>query len=322
MTRTFVQSEFARLKSVVVAESEFIIPDASNTRDTDFLPSEEVEEFQKAAGKSFAEAFPDQQAAWEKEREELVRVLEGYGVEVLRPRKMTEFEKKMNGKDGASNFFIRDPFFTVGNYLIEGSMRFPHRRYEVLPVRKILMERALESGCRYLAVPRADISEGYDSEAGPYLEGGDVLVLDKNVFVGKSGLASNDNGYLWLKCLLEPEGYHVEQVCLQPDVLHLDCAISLVREGLMIVSTKALLNGLPEVLKSWDQIEVEPEQIQYLAVNGLPVDESHYIADPVFRHTIGKELEARGIHVDYIDFHITRKMGGSFRCSTQALLRE
>ncbi|MFE2999976.1 hypothetical protein ACFXG4_33870 [Nocardia sp. NPDC059246] len=35
----------------------------------------------------------------------------------------------------------------------------------------------------------------------------------------------------------------------------------------------------------------------------------------------GKELEGRGITVEYIDFAVSRLFGGAFRCSTQPLLR-
>lgn len=51
----------------------------------------------------------------------------------------------------------------------------------------------------YVSLHMVDTSEGLNSELGPFLEGGDVLVLYKTVFVGNSGQASNDNGYRWLK---------------------------------------------------------------------------------------------------------------------------
>lgn len=320
MNRIFNKNEFAPLKKVVVTQSEFVIPE--ELVDTDFLPEVDMEQFKKEAGRLYADVYPEAQKEWEQERENLIHILEQYGVEVLRPRKLTDYEKTRNRKDGCSNFFVRDPFFTVGNYLIEGNLRFKHRRNEILPVRDLLTEQAYRSDAVYISIPKPDISEGEDSEKGPFLEGGDVLVYNEYVFVGKSGLASNDAGYLWLKHLLEPQGYHVIQVPLLSDVLHLDCALSLVRDGLMIVSEKALLNGIPRPLKNWDKIVVEPEMIKYLAVNGLPINEDTYLTDVEFRESIGKELEERGITVHYIDFKISRSMGGSFRCSTQALLRE
>ncbi|WP_232510152.1 hypothetical protein [Paenibacillus crassostreae] len=54
-----------------------------------------------------------------------------------------------------------------------------------------------ENKCLYLSIPKPDISKGQYSEEGPFLEGGDVLVLDKTIFVGRSGLASNENGIRW-----------------------------------------------------------------------------------------------------------------------------
>ncbi|MDO4483696.1 MAG: arginine deiminase family protein [Clostridia bacterium] len=287
----------------------------------DFLPDTSAFNPENA-GKNFGEVFPEIQKEWEQERTNLVALLEKYGVEVLRPRKMTDNEKTSVGAFGASNFFVRDPFFTVGRYVIEGSMRFFHRRNEVLPVRPVLTAQTMDSDAVYVAVPRADTSEGFDSEAGPFLEGGDVLVYGKKVFVGNSGLASNEAGYLWLKNLLKHDGYEVTMVPLLPNVLHLDCAMSLVRDGLMIVAEKALLNGIPDTFADWDKIILEPETIQYLTINGLPINESTYIADPAFKDNVGVELEKRGIKVEYIDFHNSRGFGGSFRCSTQPLLRE
>ncbi|WP_343101179.1 hypothetical protein [Romboutsia sp. MSSM.1001216sp_RTP31141st1_G3_RTP31141_220114] len=119
----------------------------------------------------------------------------------------------------------------------------------------------------YVSLPMVDTSEGLNSELGPFLEGGDVLVLYKTVFVGNSGQASNDNGYRWLKSFLGHFGYNVVQVPLKNNVLHLDCALSLVRDGLMIVCEEALINGIPEELKNWDKISVPYSDVSRLAVN-------------------------------------------------------
>lgn len=319
MKRINVTSEFAPLKKVVVTQSEFILPE--KIIDAGFLP-EDTLVFEGLGGKAFDEVYPVLQKEWEQERENLIQVLQKYEIEVLRPRKMTEYEKASHNGYGASNFFIRDPFFTIGNYLIEGSLRFFHRRNEIFPIRDTLIDETNESNAIYISIPKPDTSSGFESEKGPFLEGGDVLVYGKYVFVGNSGLASNTAGYIWLKNLLEPQGFYVIQVPLLPDVLHLDCALSLVCEGLMIVSEKAFLNGIPEIFSTWDKIIVEPEEIKYLKINGLPINENTYITDIAFKDTIGKELEKRGITVEYIDFKISRSFGGSFRCSTQALLRE
>lgn len=227
----------------------------------------------------------------------------------------------ITGGEGVTNFFVRDPFFTIGNHLIEGSFKSAYRRLEVLPVRSILDKEAAQNNVPHVAVPQPDVSKGINSAAGPYLEGGDILVYGKTVFVGNSGLASNKAGIDWLRNYLTPSGYKVVEVKLEPGTLHLDCAISFVRDGLMIVSMDSLANGLPEELKNWDKIEVSYKDAQDLAVNGLPISSKVYVTDIAFKNTIGKELEKRGIQVEYVDYEISRSFGGAFRCSTQPLLR-
>ena len=79
--------------------------------------------------------------------------------------------------------------------------------------------------------------------------------------------------------------------------------------------------GLPGQLRSWDKIVVDKYAAMAFATNGLPIDEQTYVTDPAFKDTVGKELEQRGILVEYVDHQISRAGGGAFRCSTQPLLR-
>lgn len=319
-----VKSEFAPLRKVVLTQSEFHFPKSSKSNQDDDFLSEEALELYKGkdiAGKSYGEVFPDRQKQWEEERRSLKRVLEKYGVKVLRPRLLTDYEKEAGTEFGSCNFFARDPFFTVGNSIIEGSLRFFHRRDEIFPIRDLLFREASRSDAFYVSVPKPDTSDGFESEKGPFLEGGDVLVLNDIVFVGNSGQASNHHGYLWLKSYLSHFGYTVLEVFLRHEVLHLDCALSLVRDGLMIICEEAFLDGIPEPLKTWDKIQVPFCDLARLAVNGLPINESTYVLDPAFE-SIAAELESRGITVERIPFEISRSLGGSFRCSTQPLLRK
>lgn len=55
--------------------------------------------------------------------------------------------------------------------------------------------------------------------------------------------------------------------------------------------------------------------------NGLPLNEEVYITDQAFTQLI-PEIEKYGIKVETLDYHISRIFGGSFRCTTQALIRE
>lgn len=317
----FVENEFATLRKVVLAESEFGFPKEPRAQDLVFLDAEAIRENFENKGKDYAEAFPQQQLQWESERNELYKVLTKYGVEVLRPRKLTLYEKQEAGNNGYANFFIRDPFFTIGNHVIEGSLRMLHRRNEIFPVRSVLEQEVYGQDCTYVAVPQpamalTNVSHG----KGPFLEGGDVLVLGKHVLIGNSGLASNELGIEWLKKLLAPFGYSIEQVPLHPEILHLDCALGFIKHGVAVICEEAFLKGVPSLLKNWKKIQVTLDEAKVLATNGLPISTDVYITDPAFEH-IGKFIEQEGVKVEYIDFSISRSFGGSFRCSTQPLLR-
>lgn len=321
MRINFVESEFAPLKRVVLAQSQFYIPEEEGALETNFLSESNHNLFENKFG-DVADLYPEMQNKWDKEKENMEQLLTAYGVEVLRPRKLTDYEKAL-GKEtgqGYANFFSRDPFFTVGSLLIEGNLRFPHRRLEILPMRNILLAESNHVEALYLAAPQPDTSQGAHSETGPFLEGGDVLVYGKTIFVGYSGLASNLNGILWLKELLAHWDYEVVPVRLHPDILHLDCALSLVREGLMIYCEEAFLDGIPEVLTSWDKITISLKEASLLMANGLPINESVYVTDQSFT-TLIESLESYGMKVETLDYEISRIFGGSFRCTTQALLR-
>ena len=80
-------------------------------------------------------------------------------------------------------------------------------------------------------------------------------------------------------------------------------------------------SGTPEIFRDWDRITVPKEDAVELAVNGMAISPEVYITDIAFRDTIGKELEARGIKVEYLDFQVTRSIACSIHCSTHPLFR-
>lgn len=326
--RIFVESEFAPLRTVVLSQSELRLPDpdaiAHGQLDEELSvsPPEHRELLRQLLGKDHGEAMPERQRRWEAERDAFRQVLEKHGVEVLRPRLLTRFEKAAGGKHGYANAFVRDPWFTVGNFVIEGSLRFLERRSEVLPCRDIFRTEVYPSECNYVAVPQPEILplEIDNGGIGPFLEGGDVLVYQHHVFVGVSGRASTMLGAEWLRKLVSPHGYTVEIVHLKPYFLHLDCVLGLVREGVVVVHEDGLLNGLPAALRDWTRIPVTRDDAMNLGTNGLPINAEVYVTDPVFRRT-GDAIARHGVTVEYIDFSISRGFGGSFRCTTQPLLR-
>lgn len=124
----FVESEFAPLKRVVLAQSQFSLPARINKETEQFLTEDSLKALEGAEGKDIADAFPALQNKWEVEKENFEKILQKYKVEILRPRLLTKEEKVEGKEDGYSNFFARDPFFVIGQMIIEGSMKLGHRK--------------------------------------------------------------------------------------------------------------------------------------------------------------------------------------------------
>ena len=153
-----------------------------------------------------------------------------------------------------------------------------------------------------------------------------MIVLGKTILVGNTrnpSVGSNEAGHRWLKSVLG-DGYDVIRVPLVASVLHLDCALSVPRDGLAIVCEDAFVDGLPKQLAGWDLIKVSLDDVRRLAVNGVPVDSKTYILS-YNRHNdnryIQTELEKRGIRVHRVFFGTHNGQGGSLRCATQPLIR-
>lgn len=73
----FVESEFAQLRRVVVAQSQFCAPELGvggadvAERELAILPLEQQAYMRRLAGHDLAEFDPERQAAWEDERDNL-----------------------------------------------------------------------------------------------------------------------------------------------------------------------------------------------------------------------------------------------------------
>jgi len=146
---------------------------------------------------------------------------------------------------------VRDPLIVVGDHAIESALRRPERRDERFHLRPVVQKAALERGARWSSVP-----PGWPNAVdGPFLEGGDMLLNGREIYVGMSGRSSDMAGIDWLEALLGP-GYRVIPVAMRSDVLHLEEVLALVKPGLLLWCAEKLIDGLPTTLRSWDAIAV------------------------------------------------------------------
>ena len=338
--KIFVDYEYGALKEVILGVPYMIYPDLKVAdwmkEAIKILPADEAKKVYARSGKDSIEI--GKYAEMEKENKELIAILEKHSVKVWRPEVLTRervaknFGKEFVAYGGVVQQYTRDPIIVIGNNVIENSMGSVDRRCDILGLRKLFSERVQGSNAQWVAMPGLDYDlmtkgGGFNKNMFPILEGGDVIALGKKIFVGTSlnrSTGSSELGYLWLKSYLEPQGYDVERVRLTEDLMHLDVALSVPRPGLIIVCPEVFVDGVPAFFKGWKQIEVTREETRYLATNGLPIDQNHYILgynDHFDGKKLRKALEAEGITVYPIFFGHHNEDGGSIRCSTHPLVR-
>jgi len=142
------------------------------------------------------------------------------------------------------------------------------------------------------------------------LEGGDVLVLGKRVWVGLSS-RTNQQGASQLRRLLEPHGYEVrtEEV---PGGLHFKSSVTHLGEGRML-TTEAFAD-LP-ALADCERVVVEPGE--EFAANCLFVNGTLLV--PAGAPKTRRKLDALGLPIVELDVSEARKMDGGLTCMSLRL---
>lgn len=142
-------------------------------------------------------------------------------------------------------------------------------------------------------------------EAPAALDGGDVLRLGRNLFVGKSR-RSNAAGVEQLRSLLAPFGYGVEAVDLR-DCLHLKSAVTQVGEAILLINHRFVDRA---VFGDWQTIEVDPSEphgANALWLRGAVLyPEQH----PLTR----RRMETAGLRVLSLDLSELAKAEGGVTC--------
>jgi len=212
--------------------------------------------------------------------------------------------------------FPRDPAFVAGDHLIEGALRLAARQGERFGLRPVLRRLAEQRGARWLAVPPGDPNE----VDGPYLEGGDVLLNGREVYVGMSGRASDLAGADWLQALLG-ERTRVIAVAMRSNTRHLEDCLALLAEGLLVHCPDRLIDGLPMALRGWDSIAVSSEEATALATQVLVLEPGRLVvAEDNIR--VIEELRRRKLDVIALPFDQAVRRGGGLRAAHLALRRE
>ena len=279
-------------------------------------------------GQRLAEAFPERATAAQIQTDHLARLLEDHGVIVHRTQPLAEVDLSIQPV-GAMAQFARDPILVVGRNLIETNLRMTFRTKEHLGYSQVFQAKRREDpDLRHVRMPAVSpylpsgLAADFRDDPRPFIEGGDTFILGKDILVGFSSLASSPAGVEWLQHYLEPEGYQVHMVPLTPEWLHLDCAFTVLREGLCMCYTGAFLSGtLPEVIRDWEVIEATREEAGAMGTNTITLNPDTVIIGAEHKRLIA-EIEKRGMNVLPTPFDQPSELGGAIRCSTHPLARD
>lgn len=309
--------EWGKLRDVVIGISpaeDFVVFHEPSQR---WLTQEGAAFSRAHAGRRLIDIDPDQAKLIERQADALAELVARQGITVHRPERLKGEERLFLAPNGeGAQLFPRDGMIVIGHHVIDASLRLKCRQRERYGLRPIIQQAIHQRRAHWSSVPLGSPA----CVDGPFLEGGDTLLNGHEVYVGISGCASDLAGADWLQALLG-DVYRVIPVALRSNVLHLDCAMALVKPGLLIYCPHKLIDGLPMSLRDWDKIEVSVEEATLLATNCLVLEEGHVIVDADNARVID-ELRRRKIDVIPLPFDGPIATGGGLRCAHHPLLRE
>ncbi|WP_144524820.1 dimethylarginine dimethylaminohydrolase family protein [Bacillus pumilus] len=198
--------------------------------------------------------------------------------------------------------FTRDIGFTIGHTLFVSSMAAPVRQGE----EQLLKEWAQEYGLKTVSLTNGTI------------EGGDVLVDQRRVFVGMSK-RTNPAAIHELKKELPDDD--IIPIHLPPHILHLDCVMNILSHDEILIYPKAFKKeDLHFLNMHYHLIEISEQEQFTLGPNVLSIGQKKVLSLPINQET-NAALTAHGYTVIEVDFSEIIKSGGSFRCCTLPIRR-
>ncbi|WP_428664439.1 hypothetical protein [Reyranella sp.] len=308
--------EWGKLREVVIGiapAEDFVVFHEESQR---WLTPEGAEFARRHSGRRLIDIDAELAKRIERQVDALAELIAREGVTVHRPERLKGEERRFMAPNGeGGQLFPRDGMIVVDDRAIDASLRLRCRQRERFGLRPVIQRMVAQRGARWSSVP-------FGSPAavdGPFLEGGDVLLNGRQIYVGMSGCASDMAGIDWLSALLGGD-YRVIPVALRSNVRHLDRALALIKPGLLVWCPPSLIDGLPTALRDWDKIEVAVEEASLFATNGLVLEEGHVVIDAGNERVIG-ELKRRGIDVIPVPFDGPISLGGGLRSAHHPLLR-
>lgn len=277
-----INNEYDQLKKVVVSSAESYDPS------TIALNNETIKYYAENGGVPTKEAIL-------KEQKNFWNTLKDLNVEVL-------IAEQVEGAKG--QMFTRDLAFVIGNKFFISNMRKENRAGAI-------------NGWKHI-INQIDANNIIKVPSNVYLEGGDVIIDNKTIYVGISE-RTNMEGVEFLRSALD-ESYTIIPLQLKPKFLHLDVVLTIINPKLAIVYKAGLEEKSYKLLESYHKIEITEKEQFELATNVFVINPETIIMNS--HHTrLANELEKLGKNIIPLDLSETAKDGGAFRCTTCPLER-
>ena len=198
--------------------------------------------------------------------------------------------------------FTRDIGFTLGNQTFVSEMASSIRQGE---------ETVLQKWLDTHHVPFQKLAQNH-------IEGGDVIIDGKTIFIGLSHRTSQ-SAIEQLKTDL-PD-YEIIMVPFDPKYLHLDCVFNILSPTEALIFPEALEVRTVKFLASrYKLIKVSKEEQFTLGTNVLSIGNKKVFSLPI-NSQVNEEIRRHGYEVIEVDFSEIIKSGGSFRCCTMPITR-
>jgi N-dimethylarginine dimethylaminohydrolase len=230
-------------------------------------------------------------------------LIESQGIEVIRPRDI----------ENQDQIFTRDISFVIDDVMVKSNMKKENRRVELQGIDFI-----------HNQIPQNQILEMPEDS---FIEGGDVILHGKYVFVGISE-RTNWSGYEFLRKSFPQKEVIPFQLCVTENpatnILHLDCAFqpvgldsAIIYEGGFVYYPEAIY----DIFGERNLIKVTQYEMYHMYPNVFSLAPDKVVSDASFVR-LNDILRGKSIKVLETNYSEVGKLGGLFRCSTLPLSRK
>ena len=343
--KVYVAHEFAKLKGVILGNPESMyLPDPFHPSwYTSFrsLPREKLDWMAANRGKHVRDV---DRGLWESMVKGLEALADTYrqaGAHVIQntqppPSEVINYTSGWLGKYGKHWAFHAQAFGeTFGNVLVNFHETQPSIRYNCVEYIEAFMGLIeSDNNAVWLTMPN---QLPMPTAFGVGLSPGDIRIFpNKLVVVGhgvfekahisdpsKPRSSGNELGAEVLRRMLKPFGWRVEQIYFDANYgYHIDTLMPVIREGLIAVNENVLLTELPEEIRDWERINIDPDEYVIGAGNSVALSsEAQAITAGAKKYM--KEVEKRGVNAVPVPFDdVYHSTGSGMHCATFSYWRE